>query len=116
MTILDKILSLRNYFSQNKAEAQDIVVIEGWYEKAKRLLLVKSLLDHDGIKYVKDIFEGEVKMINSSLLESDSSKLPDYNRDRLLDRRDLAQKYLDLFNGVDEELDSLEEQVDKESV
>lgn len=92
------------------------MVIEGWYEKAKRLLLVKSLLEHDGVKYVKEIFESEVKTINSSLLEMDSKHLPDSERDRLLDRRDLAKKYLDLFNGVDEELDKLEEQVDNETV
>lgn len=115
MNLLDKILELKSYFGGNKhTDPQDISVIDSWMSKAKELFLKKSLLDHDGIKYVLEIFEGEVKSIDDRLLNEDSTKMPDKERDRLLDRRALAQKYLDLFLTLESDLETLEGQVDNE--
>jgi hypothetical protein len=115
-TLLDKLQQLKDRFVGGRADAQDVVAIDGWITEAKRLLLLQSLAKHDGIKYVLQIFESEVEKINAMLLGSDSKSLPDRERDRLLDRRDLAQKYLDLFKPVESDLEKLEEIVDKEVV
>lgn len=115
MDILNKIKSLRDRFVGGRASPSDVHVIDGWYEEAKRLMLVKSLKDHDGIKYVLEIFEGEIAKINEALLKSYSKDLRDTERDRLLDKRDLAERYVLLFKGVDEKLDEIENQVDIES-
>jgi uncharacterized protein YnzC (UPF0291/DUF896 family) len=115
MTILDKIKSLRDKFWGSGADPQDVVVIDGWMEEAKRLFIIKSLKNHDGIKYVLDIFEKEIEKINEQLQKSYSKDLPDKERDRLLDKKDLAQKYLNIFLGVDEQLEELEESVDNET-
>lgn len=112
--LLDKIQALKDRFLKGRAEPSNITVIDSWMERAKQLFILKSLKDHDGIKYVLEIFETEVNRINDQLIKADSKTLPDGQRDRLMDRRDLAQKYLNLFNPIDSELQALEEKVDSE--
>ncbi len=114
MMLLDKIVALKKKFLDGGGDAIDIGAIESWYDEAKRLLLLKSLKDQDGVKYVIEIFQGEVKKINAALLKSDSTEMPDKVRDRYIDRRDLAQKYLALFVSVEDDLEKLEDAVDKE--
>lgn len=114
MTIIEKIQSLWNKFAGGRADVQDMRTIEGWMEEAKRLFLLKSLKDHDGVKYVLEVFQGEISKINETLNKSYSKDLKDIERDRLLDKRDLAQKYVGLFKDIDVKLDALEESVDKE--
>ena len=114
MMLLDKIIELRDRFRKGHADPQDISSIDSWYEEAKRLFLLKSLKEHDGVKYLINIFGSEVGKINELINKSYSKDLKDTERDRLLDRRDLAQKYLDLFVHVEDDIDRLEELVDKE--
>lgn len=113
--LLDKIIALKDRFFKGHADPQDINVIDGWYLEAKRLFLLQSLKGHDGIKYVLEIFRTEVKQITEKIDKSYSKDLKDTERDRLLDRRDLAQKYLNLFDNIEDNLSKLEEQVDKEN-
>lgn len=110
--ILEKILRLLGFFQENRADAQDVGVIQSWESEAKRLFLLKSLKDHDGVKYILDIFEGEVRKINDQLLNK--RQMFEDERYRLLDQRSLAQKYIDLFNGVEDDLEKLEETLDEE--
>lgn len=110
--ILEKIQQLLSYFRENKADARDIDSIKNWEDEAKRLFLLKSLKDHDGIKYLLEIFQGEVNEINNSLLNK--RQMFEDERYRLLDQRELAQKYLNLFLPVEDELDKLEETLDNE--
>lgn len=112
--LLEKISELKKKFSGSKADYQDLKTIDNWLDRAKQLFLLKSLKDHDGIKYVLEIFQSEINKINEQLVKADSKTLPDYDRDRLLDRKDLAQKYLNLFVPVDSELEKLEEKIDEE--
>lgn len=114
--ILDKLIELKNRFINGKADTQDLSIIDSWMTEAKRLFLLKSLKGHDGVKYVFEIFEGEIEKINARLKDSYSKDLKDTERDRLLDKRDLAQKYVNLFKDVEEDLDKLEELVDKENI
>jgi len=104
MTILDKLIELKDRFLKGHADPQDISSIDGWVEEAKRLLILDNLKGHSGIKYVLEIFSSEVQKINQQLTNSYSKELPDSERDRILDRRELAQKYLNLFTGIDEDL------------
>lgn len=113
--LLDKLQALRDKFFGNHADPQDVSVIDSWIEQAKRLLLMDNLKGHDAMKYVLGIFSGEVMKINQRLQNTYSKDMPDIERDRLLDKRNLAQKYLNLFSGVEEELKVLEENVDKEN-
>jgi len=114
MTLLDKISELRNRFTFGRADAQDVSVIDGWLERAKKLMLLQSLKGHDGVKYVLEVFTSEIEKINDVLQNKYSKELSDSERDRLLDKRELAQKYVNLFSSVEGELEKLEEDVDKE--
>lgn len=115
MNLIDKIIELKKRFIDKRGDVDDILVLDGWIEEAKRLILLKSLKDHDGVKYVLEIFEGEVNKINETLYNSYSKDLKDIERDRLLDKRDLAMKYIGLFKNVENDLDKLEDTVDNES-
>jgi hypothetical protein len=111
MQLLDKLNELKTKFSGGRADAQDIVVIDAWIAKAKELLILKSLKDHDGIKYVLNIFSQEIAKINSTLL--DNRELKEQDRLRLMDKRELCQKYLDLFDPIETHLEELEEKINE---
>ena len=113
--LLEKLQSLRERFLGNRADPQDVASIDAWTEEAKRLMLLSNLKGHGAIKYVLDIFQSEVDKINLRLKSAYSKDLPDIERDRLLDKKDLAYKYLNLFSGTESELQKLEELVDKQN-
>jgi hypothetical protein len=113
--LLDKIQELLNKFRAGRASNEDVSVIGGWYEEAKKLLLLQSLKDHSGVKYILEVFQSEDVRISQRLNSEYSKTLPDDERDRLIDRRDLARKYINLFVDIDKKLEVLEEVVDKES-
>ena len=115
MMVLEKIQSLIAKFKNGRADVRDVATLEGWMDEAKRLMLLKSLKEHDGVKYVLDVFEGEINKINETLNKSYSKDLKDTERDRLLDKRDLAERYVNLFKDIDGQLDNIEEAVDKEN-
>lgn len=116
MNLIEKIQTLYDRFVKQRSDAQDISAIDGWMQEAKKLMLLKSLKGHDGVKYVFDIFEGEIKKINELLNQSYSKDLKDIERDRLLDKRNLAQKYVNLFKDIDEDIEKLEEAIDRETI
>ena len=116
MTLLDKIQQLKDKFTGPRIDPIDSSLIGSWEAEAKRLFLLQSLKGHDGIKYVLEIFKGEVNKINELLNKSYSKDLKDIERDRLLDKRDLAQKYLNLFENVEDDISRLEDTVDKEII
>ena len=58
------------------------------------------------------IFEQEVEKINDTLLNK--RQMFEDERYRLLDQRSLAQKYLDLFKGKEDELKKLDKTLDEE--
>lgn len=112
--LFDKILKLKDRFLTKRGNPDDVPIIDSWLVEAEKLLLSKSLAEHDGVKFIIEAFTREVEGINKMLLADDSSKLPDYDRDRLLDRRDLANVYLNLFLNLDDKIAKMEDSVDKE--
>ncbi len=116
MNLIEKIQALIDRFRGNRGDQDDVQVIEGWMEEAKRLMLIKSLKGHAGVRYVLEIFEGEISRINETLKKTYSKDLKDIERDRLLDKRDLAERYANLFKDTDAQLDKLEETVDRENI
>jgi len=113
MQLLDKLLDLKNNWTARRADDVSIMAIDSWFERAKQLFILKSLKDNDGMKYVLEIYQGEINKINEQLLKADSKILPDDIRDRLLDKRDMYQKHLNLFNTVESELEDIENKVEE---
>lgn len=116
MTLIEKILALKDRFRDLRADPHDVNTIGSWEAEAKRLFLLQSLKGHDGIKYVLEIFRSEVSKITEKIDKSYSKDLPDKERDRLLDKRDLAQRYLNLFEHIEDDISKLEEAVDRENI
>lgn len=115
MNLLDKLLNLKNYFTGNKGDQADIGVIDNWIEEAERLMLLENLYKHDAIKYIVEIFKSEIEKIEESLKSLSSKELSDYERDRMIDRKNLAQKFLNIFIHNKDELAQLENLVDNNS-
>lgn len=116
MNLVDKITELYQRFSGNRADPQDVEVIGGWLEEAKRLMLLQSLKGHAGVKYVLEMFKSDVAKINEQLNKAYSKDMSDIERDRLLDRRNLAEKYVNLFDHVESDIEKLEDTIDRESI
>lgn len=111
--ILNKLSKLKAYLLGNKADQEDISLVESWEAEAKKLFLLHSLKSHEGVKYVLEMFNRDIESINNSLLFSSSKELPDRERDRLLDKREFAQKFVNLFK-VESEIERLEQNVEAE--
>jgi len=111
MNLLDKIRGLLSRF--NNGFEEDKKTIEYWYEEAQQLLVLDGIKQLGGIKYLIDILTTEVKEINRKLANNYSQELPDKQRDRLLDKRDMYLKFLNLFE-VEERIKDLEDRVDSE--
>ncbi len=112
--IIEKIEQLKARYQQNKGDAQDVEQIDAWMGEARRLILLDHLAAHAGIRYIREVFQSDVESINAALLVSTSKELPDIERDRMIDRRTLAEKYLGLFVNLDEQISALEATVDSE--
>ncbi len=112
--IIEKIEQLKARYQQNKGDAQDVEQIDAWMGEARRLILLDHLAGHAGIRYIREVFQSDVESINAALLVSTSKELPDIERDRMIDRRTLAEKYLGLFVNLDEQISALEATVDSE--
>ena len=109
MNILDKILELRNKFKDHSDQKR----IESWESKAKKDLLILSLKDHSGFKFIFDNLARDIHNMNEQLNKLDSVKLPDCDRDRMIDKRDLYKKFLDIFIDAEKELRNVEKQVEE---
>jgi len=112
MDLLKKAEALNQKFDM--ASGVDKSEVFGWYTQAKKLLLINSLKENDGLKFLLDNFTMEVKQINDKLLDNNSLKLPDYERDLLIIEKRCYKKFLDLFEHNDKSIQLLEKKIDEE--
>lgn len=110
---VDKASKLFEIMSQS-SDPESIRVTKDLYERAKKVSLMSSLKDNDGIKFLVEHFSTAIKNINAALLVSDSEELPDRLRDRLVDRKKDLVQFLGLFDINGKEMKAIEEQVDYE--
>ena len=87
-------------------------VIDGWYSEAKRLLFLDNLKGHKGIKLILDTYTKDLADMNLLLLQVSSKEMSDKERDRMIDRRNMYQKFVDMFEDVEKDLETIKDQMD----
>jgi len=88
---------------------EDLPTIEAWEEKAKEILLKEGIAGSDAVKYLVDSMNSDIEKMNSILLTAPSHVLPDTQRDRMIDKKELYEKIVSYFDikGEREELEKI---------
>lgn len=110
MNILDRISQLATKFNSERYFNEQQIFSQ-WSSEATKALLIKDLSQHDGVKGIISRLEAEVEEMNLLLKNSDSKALPDNQRDRVLDKRNLYTWFLSYFSDAGKSLARIEEQV-----
>lgn len=112
--LLEKIEKLEKRFS-DPAYPEDVEEIKSWKGEVRRAMLGDNLKEHDAIKEIINHFQKEIEEMDLVLIHSYSDKLSDKARDRLLDRKEMYQQFLDFF-PQDKDLEIIADKVDENIV
>lgn len=108
--IVDKAQELKSQFQGGDVESFSLA--SKMFEQARRLKLVESLKENDGIKFLLEHFGRDVIDVNNTLLSAGSDELTDRQRDRLIDKRTLILNFIRLFENNEQRLKNLESKID----
>ncbi len=108
--IQSKITKLKNIFVNHHAAADNIAEIESWEKTLQKIRLMDDLKQHAGIKMILIDLDLEVKKISNRIDSEKSNTLPDRERDGLIDKREIFNKFISYFSTAN--LESLEKEID----
>jgi hypothetical protein len=108
--LLNKIERLLAKF-QDPEFLSDKEEIRGWREKIANAILIDGIKDHEGIKMLTRELSEQIVMINDILLEADSKKINDIQRDRMLDRKSIYKELLSMLLIDKKEIQDIETKV-----
>lgn len=92
-------------------DPQDQAVVSGWEAEAKRHLMTVSLKGHKGIEMILTNYKADIASMNDVLLNS--RDLNESDRNRLLDKREMYEKFIRIFNDAETGLEKIEKEVDE---
>ncbi len=95
---LDRINKLKERFT-DPAYQDDAATIQQWESELKELMVREKLLDNESIVKVIGKMAQDVSDMNNLLRSADSSILPDAKRDHVIDKRNMYQDFISLFNA-----------------
>ena len=107
-TLLDKIDALKGKFIDD-ADAQ---MIQSWETDAKKNLITANLGEHEALKFIITKIDEEIASINEVLLESDSTQLPDKERDTFIRAKKFYQRFKSIFDIAKSNIAAIESEVD----
>lgn len=110
--LIDKIEKLEKKFADPNYNYES-TMFKAWKEQATRDALILNLREHEAVKWLIAALRKEVDEMNAVLSRSRSASLPDRERDRIMDRRDMYQWFLTFFDLADMSQKALEKQVDQ---
>jgi len=108
--LLKKIQDAKIKYTEGTSQEEII----GWEKQCKKFLQVLSVKDNKGIQMVLEKFTIELKEIDELLLNADSKLLSTEERDRVLDRKVMYSRFLDMFADAETGLVALEKKVDED--
>lgn len=94
--------------------AQDQAEIKKWSSDIQKNMLLASLAKHEGLSFLTGPMEDEIKAINMALLENDSKKTSDYDRDRLIDKRNMYRTFINSLADAEKNVEKLHEKILRE--
>lgn len=113
MDPLTKLDELLKKFREGGGAERDVALIASWEPLVKRGLLIGDLANHDGVKLWLSEIDKDIEAMNQILLTTDSKTLPDHDRDRLLDRKTLYEKFRDFFHIAHTNLDATVKKIEE---
>lgn len=111
---LDKIATLVKRF-EDPAYASDVEQIRAWESTIKDLVAREELAQNPALEGVVEGYRKEVIDLEERIRTEDSTKLPDTQRDRLLDKVALYKGFLGRFDlkTIREEIAGIDNEVDE---
>jgi len=85
-----------------------------WEDKVKQLILLDNLKEHAGIRIILDKFRPDIEEMNTLLQTAKSETLSDFQRDLVIERKELYEWFINLFQNLDKESKEVEKSVKKE--
>ena len=104
--ILKKITEAKGKF----LDPSDQSKIGSWEAQAKRHLMTVSLKGHKGIELILKNYKADIADMNNVLLND--RELKDTERVRLLDRREMYEKFIRIFDDAETGLEKIEKEVE----
>jgi hypothetical protein len=93
---------------QNPEFPGDLVEIKIKRDKLYRMILLSDLRGHEGLNELLKEFTEEIGNINDRLLNENSNKLTDKERDRLIDKRELYADFILYLSYQEKDLEDIE--------
>jgi hypothetical protein len=109
---LQKIEKLRAKFTGAGVNETD-ETFRQWEGDYKRAFLQSQLQENDAIKMIIEKYRKEISEMDYLLLNSDSTQLPDKERDRVIDRKKMREGFLALFTEADSTLQAIKKTVEE---
>lgn len=100
MNIIDRINNLAQKFGST-SYFNEQAIFKQWNNEATRALLINDLAKHDGMAGLIKGLAKEVEEIDELLVNADSKRLPDAQRDRLIDMKRMYQHFLAYFTDAE---------------
>lgn len=88
------------------AHPEDTAAIDQWEKDLHRDLITKDLADHESMQRLLAGLERDIADMDTLLLNADSARLPDAQRDRVLDRKSLYAHFTGFFHIAKQNLDA----------
>lgn len=95
---LDKIGSLREKLGDNPAYESDVQQVNDWEKEVRDLVARETLAEDPKMRDILAEYRENLNRIDGRLLTEDSTKLPDGQRDRLLDEKKFYEGFLARFD------------------
>lgn len=91
--------------------ARDLQEIKAWEKDIHKYLFLSSLAGNAGIKILLDPMKARIEEIKQSLLESDSRTLPDCDRNRIIDERNMIRNFVDSIENAPKRLEEFHDRI-----
>jgi hypothetical protein len=93
-------------------DPEDQRTISGWEEQAKRHLITTSLKGHKGVEMILANYRKDISEMNALLLNAKSKDMSDLERDRILDRRAMYEKFVRIFDDAEKAIANIEKDIE----
>lgn len=109
LDILKKIKAAKDKFT----DPIDVGMLTDWEKEATKHLIVLSLKDNKGIQILLERYIVDVRQMKELLLTASSKTLDDYSRDVLLAKKEMYERFINMFTDAEVALERLEKTVDE---
>lgn len=109
---MDKLLNDIQKLKEKYTESSSQKTLEAWEKKVLDSMIIDSLQEHEGIKIIIEAYTKEIEDINNILLYSEN--LTETQRLRIMDKREMRQKFLSYFEQTKQAVKTIKKLVEEQ--